>query len=83
MIVATGGASRAMDAGAAARRWRRGAAAVRAEGGTRGPGAMESPSSMEAELIGAMNSKWHGGWPCNLKQISIATSGVAFYRRVY
>ena len=61
MIAATGGNSTAMGAGAAARRWRRGAAAVRAEGGTRGPGAMEAPSSMEVELIGAMNSEWHGG----------------------
>jgi hypothetical protein len=61
MIVATGIDSRAMDAGAAARRWRRGAAAVRAEGATRRPGAMEAPSSMEVELIGAMNSEWHCG----------------------
>ena len=56
MIAATGGDSTARDAGAAARR--RGAA-VRAEGATREPEAMEAPSSMEVELIGAMNSKWH------------------------
>ena len=50
-----------MDAGAAARRWRRGAAAVWAEGATRRPGAMEAPSSMEVELIGAMSNEWHCG----------------------
>jgi hypothetical protein len=60
MIVATGGDATATDAGAA-RRWRRGAAAVRAEGATRGPEAMEAPSSMEVQLIGAMNSEWHCG----------------------
>ncbi len=60
MIAATGEDSTAMDAGAA-RRWRRGAAAVRAEGATRRPGAMEAPSSMEVERIGAMNSEWHCG----------------------